>query len=130
MRSRSLATSTLFLSSRKETSPEPASGIITRNAERIPINSGSATRRMLMTRSWLLPGAAQTCRALRTLSAASDMREDVDLGPAGQVEIRAGGQEIEAGLGQSRAALAGEAAVEFFAQPVQETHVGCGIVLL
>jgi hypothetical protein len=47
------------------------------------------------------------------------MREDVDLGPASQVELRAHGQEVEAGLGHFRAPFTRESSVQRFAQPVQ-----------
>src|SRR5882757_3416217 len=101
MRSRSLATSTLFLSSRKLTSPPVVRGAMTRKAASTPISTGSAIRDRPMIRSWLLPGAAQICRAVRKVTAASDMGEDIDLGPAGQIELGAPRQEIETGLGQS-----------------------------
>src|SRR5687767_15860227 len=58
------------------------------------------------------------------------MGEDVDLGPAGEVEQSAVGKEIEAGLGQGRAAFALEPLVELLLHLVEVAHVGGGIILL
>ena len=55
------------------------------------------------------------------------MREDVLLGPAGEVEKRAVGQVAEGGARQLLPALAGEAAVELGAERVEVEHVGGGV---
>src|SRR5258706_9292490 len=130
MRSRSLATSTLFLSTRKLTSRAVVRGAITRNAARTPIDTGKAIRNASMIRSWLLPGSAQICRGVRRMAMAADMREQVDFRQAGQIEFGAPGQEIETGLSQRGPPLARQPAIELLAQSVEVTHVRRGIILL
>src|SRR5258707_301684 len=49
----------------------------------------------------------------------SSMREDIHLGPAGEIELGARGQEVETGLRQSRAAFARQHDVELFLQFMQ-----------
>ncbi len=56
--------------------------------------------------------------------------ENVAVGPAGNVETRAGGQKIEAGLGQFHAPFALEPRHQHFAQAVEEANVRSGIVAL
>src|SRR3546814_14892155 len=72
-------------------------------------------------------GGAGRCRQAESTS---NMREDVGLWPAGEVEFGTRGQEIETGLGEMLAAFACQPPVEFFAQRVEETDVGGGIVAL
>ncbi len=47
------------------------------------------------------------------------MREDIHFGPAREIELCAGGQEIEAGPGKVGAALACQTKIKLFAQAVQ-----------
>src|SRR5687768_15967949 len=96
----------------------------------MPISTGSATLRKAISRSWRPPGAAQPCFLRRSRTATSDMREDVDLRPAGEVQRGPVRQEVETGLGKRRAAFACEALVELFLQPVQIAHVRRRIFLL
>src|SRR5690348_12356521 len=111
-------------------SPAIVSGAIDMNATSAPIAIGSSIRTQRITLSWLLPGRAHRRRSSRERIAASDMGEDVDLGPARQVELRARGQEIEAGLGQLHPPLALQPPVELLPQAVQIADIGRGIVLL
>src|SRR5688500_850025 len=122
--------STLFLSSRKLNSCFSSSGAKARKASSTPIAAGSTSFITWMTLSWLRPGAAQPRRATRSRSASSDMGENVLLCPAGEIEDRPVRQEVEAGLGQSHAALALEPFVELFPERVKIANVGGGIILL
>src|SRR3546814_17281472 len=72
-------------------------------------------------------GGAGRCRQAESTS---NMRADVGLWPAGEVEFGTRGQEIETGLGEMLAAFARQPPVEVFAQRVEETDVGGGIVAL
>src|SRR5258706_6551167 len=119
MRSRSLATSTLFLSTRKLTSPAVVRGAITRNAARTPIDTGKAIRNASMIRSWLLPGSAQICRGVRRMAMPSDMREQVDFWPPGQIAFGAPGQEIETGLSQHGPPLAPRPPIQLLPRTVE-----------
>src|SRR5690606_12956820 len=99
-----------------------------RNARMMPTAAGSPIFSRRISRSWLPPGAAQPRRATRSRSASSDIagsihrigrsfdnsdvRENVLIGPAGKIEQGAIRQEIEAGHGKRRAALALEALVQ------------------
>ncbi len=60
----------------------------------------------------------------------ASMRKNVDLRPAGEVQLRASGEETEALGGELRAAFAREHHIEFFAQAVEVAHVGRRIFLL
>src|SRR5690242_13408143 len=85
---------------------------------------------MVISLSWNPPGAAQPCFLRCSRMASSDMGEDVDLGPSGEVERGTMRQEIETGLGQLDPAFAPQAFVEFFLQRMQIAHVGGRIFLL
>src|SRR3546814_12770653 len=65
-------------------------------------------------------GGAGRCRQAESTS---NMREDVGLWPAGEVEFGTRGQEIETGLGEMLAAFACQPPVEFFAQRAEGTDV-------
>src|SRR3569623_3019361 len=95
----------------------------TTKAASMPISMGSTMRSAPISRSWLLPGAAQICRAVRVRAIASGMCEDIDLRPAGEIAPGAARQEIGAGLRQRGAALARQALVEFDAQREKIPHV-------
>ena len=87
--------------------------------------------RPTISRSWLLPGAAQRWRSpTDARGRCSDMRENIDFRPACEIQRGACRQEIEAGLSQRGAALARQAAVELLAQAVEIAHVGRGIFAL
>ena len=58
------------------------------------------------------------------------MGKDVGLGPAGQVEQCPGRNEVETGLGEILAVLAGKALVQLFLQPVQIADVAGEAVLV
>src|SRR3954447_21658325 len=129
-RSRSGAFSTSSFLSRKLTSCLSSSGEKKRKARTTPISAGSASLRVLTTRSWLPPGTAQRRLIRRSCSASSDMGENVLLGPAGQIEQGALGQEVEAGLSEAGAALAREPFVELLPERMEIADVGRGIILL
>src|SRR5687768_3133718 len=129
-RIRSSAWPTLFLSSRKLNSCFSSSGEKNRKARRTPIRAGKAIFIAWTNLSWLCPGAAQRRLARRSRSASSDMGEDVLLGPAGEVEEGAVGQEVEAGRSEAGPAFASEALVELLPERMEVAHVGRGIVLL
>src|SRR3546814_8062916 len=98
------------------------------------MTSGRPKRRMRTTRSWLDPLAAHMRRIVRSRSARSDtaspirssMRENIDLGPAREVERRARRQEIEAGLREAGAPFARQPHVEDLFHRVQQAHVARG----
>ena len=69
------------------------------------------------------PGSMARRRDSRWRSASSDMREDVDFGPALKVQIGPVRQEIEAGLRQRRSPFARKPFVQDGLHPVQEAHV-------
>ena len=74
-------------------------------------------------------GEVMTCQPYgEGLKRPSGMGEDVDLGPAQEIEARAGRQEVEAGLGQLGAALAGQHRVEPVLQGMQVQHVGGRVI--
>jgi len=58
------------------------------------------------------------------------MAEDVVIRPAGKVEPGTCRKEVEAGLRDFCAVLAGQTHDQDFMHRVQIAHVGCGIVLL
>src|SRR3546814_7068282 len=60
----------------------------------------------------------------------SDVREDIGFGPAGEVQLGAGGKEIKTCLGQSGAMLAGEPFVQLFPEAVKIADVRRRIILL
>src|SRR3954465_1926774 len=80
--------------------------------------------------SWTLPGLAQPRFTTRSRSASSDMGEDIDLRPAGEVEHRPVRQEVEAGAGEAGPALPLEPFVQSLLQLVEVANVGGGIILL
>ena len=58
------------------------------------------------------------------------MAEDVVFGPPSQIEPRPGRQEVETGLRHGSAPFAFQPHLENVFQPVQETHIGRGIIAL
>src|SRR5205823_6795942 len=127
---RSGAVWTFFLSRMKLTSPFLPSGARARIATRIPTAAGSATLVRPMIRSWPLPGFAQRCSTRSRGVASAIMRENVLLGPAGEVEQGAGWKEVEARLGQRSAVLACEPLVELDLELVKIADVACRIFAL
>src|SRR3954447_23953750 len=118
-RSRSGAFSTSSFLSRKLTSCLSSSGEKKRKARTTPISAGSASLRILTRRSWLPPGTAQRRLTRLSCSASSDMGENVQLPPAGEIEQGTVRQEIETGLGQTGAPLASEPLVELLPERVE-----------
>ena len=55
------------------------------------------------------------------------MRENINLGPACEIQLRAMGQEVETGLGDGRAVLAGQVHIELGFKLVEIQHIGRGI---
>src|SRR5690348_10025217 len=108
----------------KLTSPFRSSGARARIASRIPTALGSRILIQRMILSWPLPGCAQRCLAIRSGGPVSAIvSEDVLLGPAGEVEQRAGWKEVETGLGKLGAVLAHQALVEFLLQLMEIANV-------
>src|SRR5205823_15131589 len=97
---------------------------------RLPRAAGSATLVRPMIRSWPLPGFAQRCSTRSRGVASAIMRENVLLGPAGEVEQGAGWKEVEARLGQRSAVLACEPLVELDLELVKIADVACRIFAL
>ena len=64
------------------------------------------------------------------MRSASDVRENVDFRPAGEIEFGARRQEIEACLGKRRASFTHQPLIEQGAQLMEIAHVGRGIFLL
>src|SRR3982750_1315298 len=112
----------------KLTSPCLSSGARASTATSTPTALGSATFDRRTRRSWPLPGSAQRCLAAGRRGAASAIvREDVLFRPAGKVEPRAGGQEVEAGARELGPALTLEPLVEALLECVEVTDVARGI---
>src|SRR5205085_10707778 len=88
-------------------------------------SAGRASRPAPPSRAWRSgpDRPAQTWNVL-------DMGENIDLRPAGEIEQRPAGEEIEAGLGEFHPALADQPLVEALLELVEIAHVGSGIFLL
>src|ERR1700761_6915649 len=133
---RSAATATRSLASTKEMSRPEVSGAKPSASTRISTDAGSVKRAIAMMRSWLDPGFAQRRRLRRSARATSDrgpatgsgMGEDVDLGPAGEIQLGARGEEVEAGLRDLHPALADQPRVELLLHLMEEADVGSGII--
>src|ERR1700752_4256250 len=76
------------------------------------------------TRHWAKSGKVTETGRNSLQMAKSGMSENVVVLPALQIEPGPGGEELEAGLRQSLAALAREHGVELLAQRVEMQHVG------
>src|SRR5437868_13330572 len=123
------AVSTFFLSRMKLTSPFLSSGARTRTTRRTPAAAGRRILVQRTSRSWPLPGRAQRCLTIRSrVPASAIVRENVLLGPAGDIEQSSGRKEVEAGLGERHSVLTLETLVELRLELMQITDIARGII--
>src|SRR5690242_18974479 len=125
--------STFFLSRMKLTSLCLPSGATARIAISAPTALGRPIFAQRTSRSWALPGSAQRLFPPRVPALAMTsavVREVVLLGPAGDIEQSAGGNEVEAGLGERDAILALEPLVELLLGRMEVADVARLIVAL
>src|SRR5690349_24167317 len=109
------------------------SGATARMAISAPTALGRPIFDQRTSRSCALPGSAQRLFPSRVpaLAMASPVvREDVLLGPAGEIEQCARGNEFEAGLGERDAILAFQPLVEFLLQRMEIADVARRIIAL
>src|SRR4029078_3678650 len=129
-RMRSGALWTLFLSRMKLTSPFLSSGASARTATRTPTAAGSPTLIQRISLSWPLPGSAQRLAFLSRKPGSALVRENVLLGPSGQIQQCAGRQEVEASLGERRPVLTCQTLVQLLLQLVKIADVAGSIIAL
>src|SRR5512146_2667374 len=126
--------STFFLSRMKLTSLCFPSGATARMAISAPTALGSPIFAQRTRRSCALPGSAHRCchplLGAFVATASAVVREDVLLGPAGEIEQCARGNEFEAGLGERDAILALQPLVEFLLQRVEIADIARRIIPL
>src|SRR5690348_233036 len=110
------------------------SGATARIAISAPTALGSPILAHRTRRSCALPGSAQRCchpfLGAFVATASPVVREDVLLGPAGDIEQGASGNEVEARLGERDAILALKALVELLLQRMEIADVTRSIIAL